>query len=81
MPKKSIVICDTPDCDDEAKCAGLCTACYQWAYYHKNQGVAANQQYKKRVKRTASRVECHMADRKVSKSTNTRARSENRAYH
>lgn len=78
---KKVRTCDTPDCDDEAKCAGLCTACYQWNYYHKSQGVAANQLYKKRVRRAAARVERHMPERKVSQKTNSRARQEQRAYH
>lgn len=78
---KKVKECDTPDCEDDATCAGLCTACYQWNYYHKQQGVAANQQYKKRVKRAAARVERHMPERKVSKTTNTRARQESRAFH
>ena len=80
MAKKSKE-CDTPDCEDAATCAGLCTACYQWNYYHKQQGVAANQQYKKRVKRAASRVERHMPERKVSKSVGRSKSAENRAYH
>lgn len=78
---KKVKECDTPDCEDDATCAGLCTACYQWNYYHKQQGVAANQQYKKRVKRAASRVERHMPERKVSKSAGRGKSAENRAYH
>lgn len=81
MAKKVIEQCDTPGCDDDAESCGLCSACYSWAWYHKQQGVAANQEYKKRQRRTAARIEQHMPDKRPTKSAGSRTRQgESRAY-
>lgn len=81
MARKTTKKCDTPDCNDPAICAGLCTPCYSWSYYHKKQGVAANQLYKKRQRRTASRIERHMSSHRPVKSIGRGKPSETRAYH
>lgn len=79
MPKKSNV-CETPECDEPVVAAGLCSNCYGWAHYHKNKSVAENQAYKKRMRRAANRIERHMQDRKVTKSTGRTRYTERGAY-
>lgn len=80
MPRKTDKICETPDCDDTVVASGLCSACYSWAYYHKRKSVHENQQYKKRQRRVAARIEQLMPDRKITK-TAPRKYSEARAYN
>lgn len=74
-------ICSTDDCGDKATCAGLCGACYQWHWTRSNEGVAAGQRYRKRMKRIQNRIDALPAPPKRSATvTRSRGRGESRAY-
>lgn len=75
--------CDTQDCESKATCAGLCGACYNWHWNRQNEGVAASQRYRKKMKRIQSRIDALPAPPKKT-ATVSKGRSkggEARAYH
>lgn len=75
--------CSTDDCNGDAYCCGLCTACYSWHHNRATEGVAQGQRYRKKMKRIQNRIEAlpTPSPKRGVTASRSRSRGEARAYH